>query len=198
MKKKKSWVLCFIVISVFNIILFPITYLAFLIIFALIFAGLAINIEFIRNVLDSFDDFLKIYTGFDIIFFIVVFSLFITIIVWCLLYRCIRVRKRAMMPSEFYRRPQIACKGTITEVHLENESLFGSTFFRPQWVLFETEDGKQIKAYRPMMWIGLLIVNFPTYSGSKGWLYYRQGKKFDNFEQFVNEDPLAEKPWYSL
>lgn len=194
MKNKKSWVLYFIIERIINLILFPISYIACLIIFVLLLWGLTSVFESVGNAFNAIENFFD-SIGVDPGLYLLVLPLIVNIIGWCLVYRGIRVHKRAMTASEFYRRPLIKCKGVITEVHLENESFLGSTFFRPQWVSFETEDGRQIKAYRPMERIGLLRINFPDYSGSKGWLYYRQGKKFDNFEKFVNEDPLVENPF---
>lgn len=193
MRKKYFWILCFIVERILDVLIFPIAYIACFAILFLLMWGTDSVFESFANVLETF---LETTLGIDSMLFYFGLPLLIAVILWCFVYRHIRVRKRAMMASEFYRRPLIACKGTITEVHLEEAGFFGIfEFLRPQWILFDAEDGRQIKAYRPMERRGLLRVEFPTYSGSKGWLYFRKGKKFDNFDHFVNENPLLENPF---
>jgi len=89
-----------------------------------------------------------------------------------------RFIRRKPSAAKCYRLPLVACVGIVTEKHTYRP-------LRREWILVDTADGQQIKAYIPATGIGSLQRTLSSFAvGDKGTLHYRKGKKFNYFEEF--------------
>ena len=85
--------------------------------------------------------------------------------------------------SKLYRMPRLKIDGMVVEKHTYIYPL--TSFFR-EWVIFNTLDGEQIKAYITEPFNSRKRENLQTFDADdKGVLHYRQGKKHKYFEYFV-------------
>ena len=90
-----------------------------------------------------------------------------------------------------YRQPLLHLDGVVVEKHLH---VHPQTLYRKEWITFETADGEQRRFYSSAANIGEERRHLSTFSvGHHGTLYYRKGKKFDSFEEFVHEGVVAEE-----
>lgn len=181
MKKKKSWALKFFFERLYyDVKWFLIAYISCLVIFFLLMLGITSVFESFDRILENF-----IETTLGISSMWIYFGL--PLVVIFIIYR----KRRSMMIVGFYLRPQIECKGVVTEIRRSKHTFFVFEYFSQEWVLFTTIEGQHVKAYLPMVNVD---TNLRFYVGSEGTMYYRKGINFNNFEHFVRNDPHTPYP----
>jgi len=85
--------------------------------------------------------------------------------------------------SKFYRLPSDICKVIVLEKRIHNSII---TEFFCEWIIFNTVEGQQIKAYVTVPFNAKERRNVSEFNiGDTGMLHYRKGKKHLYFEEFV-------------
>lgn len=179
MHKKKNWIFFFIRERLSDVVSYILTIIVFTIVIGFVFKGLDAIFGNLDYLIETF-----FYSN----NFFITFILIVPIIMKIISYRYIRVKMHAMMKSKFYRLPQLSCEGIIVEIKVDKSRFFDPS--EPQWVLIETTDFQQIKAYLPYK----ADNKFQFAPGETGTMYYRKSKKLINFEDFIRDDPMTGEP----
>lgn len=91
-----------------------------------------------------------------------------------------------------YRQPLVEVRNIVVlEKHIH---MHPKTLYLKEWLIFELSDKTKIKVYSSAHEFGQGRRHLATFSvGDRGTLYYRKGKRFDSFEEFVHEGVVAEE-----